>query len=270
MLVTVVTPSLNGMTYVRECIESTRRQETDRVQVEHIFVDAGSSDGTPQYAQSQGCAVIREQSGIFEALNTGSFSAQGVLLGFLGCDDVLLPGALDAVVARAERSGRRWIIGGCRWIDARGTSRGRFRAPPGWLTPSTLASLGWSCVPHTSTFVHRDLFAELGGFNPKFRYAGDYEFFARALERERFSRLPQVLSCFRRHGGNMSMRIDDIHLAEIQSVAERFAPTSAPRRTASRYLLKAWLNATNPSWFAMKRIDWRRQSADATGASADG
>ena len=254
MIVTIVTPSLNGMQYLAECIESTSRQESDRVEVEHIIVDGGSTDGTPEYAASRGCKVMYRDGGITEALNIGSLAARGVLLGILGCDDLLLPGALDAAVADYERSGRRWIVGGCRWLDARGHDIGEFRSPPPWLTAPMLASLRWSCIPTTSTFVHRDLFADLQGFDPTFQYAGDYEFFVRALERERFSRITRVLSCCYRHGANVSTRLDDIHRAETQRVAERYAPPAQLRREAYRFLLKAWLNATNPRWFAMKMV----------------
>jgi glycosyltransferase involved in cell wall biosynthesis len=259
MIVTVVTPSLNGIQYVRDCISSTRNQASDQVEVEHILVDAGSTDGTPEYAAAQGCKVIREKSGIFAAINTGSQAARGVLLGFLGCDDILLPGALDAVVRGYQRSGRRWIIGGCRWLDANGASKGGYRAPPSWLSAPMMASLGWSPIPHTATFTHRDLFAELGGFDATFKYAGDYEFFVRARRLEPFARVPRVLTCFRRHGANTSMQFDDKHMAELQSIAARFGPDTERQRTAYRYFLKVWLNGTNPWWFAQKRIDQVRR-----------
>jgi glycosyltransferase involved in cell wall biosynthesis len=258
VIVTIVTPSLNGMRYLPNCIESTRSQEGDRVEVEHIVVDGGSTDGTPEYAASRGCKVMYREGGIYEALNIGSHAARGLLLGILGCDDFLLPGALDAVVADYERSGRRWIVGGCRWLNSRGHDIGTFRSPPAWMTAAMLASLGWGCVPTTSTYLHRDLFAELRGFNTAFDVAGDYEFFVRALERERFSRLGNVLSCCYRHGTNTSMQLDDVHRAEIQRVAEHGAPASQLQRTSYRFLLKAWLNARNPWWFTMKTINRMR------------
>jgi glycosyltransferase involved in cell wall biosynthesis len=252
MIVTIVTPSLNGMQYLAKCIESTRRQESNRVEIEHIIVDGGSTDGTPEYAASQGCKVMYREGGIYEALNIGSLSARGVLLGILGCDDFLLPGALDAVVACYERSGSRWIIGGCCWLDAQGRNIGNFRSPPAWLTASMLASLSWSCIPTTSTFMHRDLFADLRGFDTTFQYGGDYEFHVRALEREHFQRVTQLLSCCYRHGANISTRLDEIYRAETQLIAELYAPKTQRRRIAYRLLLKSWLNATNPRWFTMK------------------
>lgn len=46
MLVTIITPSLNGVAYLRDRIESTRSQQTTDVEVEHLVVDGGSTDST--------------------------------------------------------------------------------------------------------------------------------------------------------------------------------------------------------------------------------
>ena len=85
MKVTVVTPSLNGMRYLDECIESVKIQRSENVDVEHMIVDGGSTDGTLKFARQRGCTVTtRKDDGIFDAINKGSFAAQGELLGFLG------------------------------------------------------------------------------------------------------------------------------------------------------------------------------------------
>jgi hypothetical protein len=101
--------------------------------------------------------------------------------------------------------------------------------------------------------VHRDLFTDLRGFNTAFEYGGDYEFFVRALEQEHFSRITRVVSCCYRHGENMSMRRDD-YRAETQMIAELYAPRAPLRRQAYRFLLKSWVNATNPWWLTMKVV----------------
>ncbi len=150
--------------------------------------------------------------------------------------------------------------GGCRWIDDRGRSRGELCAPPRWMTASMAACLDWSPIPHMSTYVSRELFDELGGFNKSFRYSGDYDFFLRALEWEPFTRLPMVVSSFRRHGANQSMQHDALHVAENARVADRFGPTGGWQRRAYRLLLKVWLNGRNPRWSLYKRIDALKQS----------
>jgi glycosyltransferase involved in cell wall biosynthesis len=259
MIVTVVTPTLNAMEYLVECVESTRRQRTNKVDVEHVIVDGGSVDGTVEFARSEGCVVMTgKDSGIFDAINKGSFNSNGTLVGFLGADDTLLPGALEAVVGAYERHGAPWLVGRVRWTDAHGVVRGDLSAPPSWVTASMLASLGWNCIPHTSTYMHRNLFEQLGGFDKAFKYSGDYDFFVRARRRDGFFRIPRVISCFRRHGQNMSMRMDAVQLAENEAVAQRFGPSAPWQRMTYRYLLKLWLNGENLPWSVHKRLDAAR------------
>lgn len=269
MIVTVVTPALNGMRWLAECIDSVQRQVGPQVEVEHIVVDGGSSDGTPEYAAARGCTVLtREEPSIAFAINKGAFNSGGALIGFLGCDDVLLPGALETVVRRRRRDGRRWFVGGVRWIDERDASRGDFRAPPAWLTAPMLASLGWNCVPPMSTYLARDLFEELGGLDSSFSYADDYDFFVRALRREPFARIARTLAGSRRHDDAMSMNRNATHLAELEAIAARGAPRSRPRRALCHYGFKLWLNATNPRWAALKQVDALRARRRQLAASA--
>jgi glycosyltransferase involved in cell wall biosynthesis len=269
VLVTIVTPSLNGMKFLRECIESTRRQKTKHVDVEHIFVDGGSTDGTVEFAASQGCTVLtREEPSVYAALNKGCYKSNGTLLGTIGCDDIFLPGALDAVVRHHERTGAKWLVGGCRWMDERGVPRGDLRAPPGWLTLPMHVSLGWSCFPHISTFVHRDLFLELKGYDSDFMYAGDYDFFARALRHGSFTRIRRILTGVRHHGTNLSMVPNLRHFAEDKAIMEHYGPESGWQRAACRGVLKMWLNGTNPRFFVCKCIDGLRARRIAQSSSA--
>jgi len=99
------------------------------------------------------------------------------------------------------------------------------------------------------------MFHELGGFRKEMKYSGDYDFFLRALAIEPFARIGRTLACFRRHGDNQSMSITPKHRAEIAEVERQFGPSREWKKQYYRYLLKFWLNATNPSWFACKRID---------------
>jgi glycosyltransferase involved in cell wall biosynthesis len=256
VLISVVTPTLNAMQYLGDCIESIRIQQRPDVEVEHIVVDGGSSDETVEFARSMRSTVMTgNDDGIFDAINKGSFAANGVLLGFLGADDMLLPGALEAVAEQYRLHGRRWLAGGGRWLDGDGIPRGDIPAPPRWITVPMLASLGWNCVSHTATYVHRELFEKLGGFDKRFRYFGDYDFMLRALAREPFWRINRTLSSVRRHGANASMQQTPVHQAETREIMQRYGPSSPWKEVAYRYRLKVWENAASPGWFLHKRID---------------
>jgi glycosyltransferase involved in cell wall biosynthesis len=265
MIVTIVTPSLNGVEYLAECIASVQAQASSRVDVEHVFVDGGSTDGTPEMAAAAGCTVLtREENSLTYGLNKGARHARGTLIGILGCDDILLPGALEEVVRHYRQDGRRWLVGGCRWIDAAGGPLGEHKAPPSWLTAPMLASMDWGGVPALSTFLHRDFLRELGYFDTDFSYAADHELYAKALAREEFSRIPRALAAQRRHGSNLSMERTARHRAEMAAITLRYAPDEAWKRAAYRVLLKAWMNGMSPTWFVHKRIDKLRDRRHAS------
>jgi glycosyltransferase involved in cell wall biosynthesis len=262
LLVSIVTPSLNGRAFLAECVQSVRSQASSLVDVEHIVVDGGSTDGTPEFAAAAGCRVVhREERNLTYALNKGIRYAKGTLVGFIGCDDVLLPGALDTVVRRYERDRRPWLIGGCRWMDSEKRSKGDHKAPPNWLPPSVLASLEWSPFPAISTFSHRDFLDELGGFDVRLYYAADFDLYVRARSGQPFSRINRTLAAWRRHGDNTSMEHNAIHDAEIASINGRFGPPDARTQNVYRFLAKVVLNVQSPRWLVHKRLEsWRAQS----------
>lgn len=253
MIVTVVTPTLNGMEFLPRCIASVKRNHSPRAHVEHVIVDGGSTDDTVAYARSQGLRVLTgKDKGIFDAINKGSFDSGGALLGFLGADDTMLDGAIDAIVETYIRSGRRWVVGGIRWTNERDESLGELAAPPSWMTPKMHACLGWNPIMHMSTYFSRSFFEELGGFNIEFKDSGDYDMFARALAIAPYARIGAPLTCFRRTGMNNSVVNHVRALGENRLVLEARGPKSPVERILLRTILKAWINFRNPHWMVGK------------------
>jgi glycosyltransferase involved in cell wall biosynthesis len=224
MIVTVVTPTLNAVNYLRECIESARRNESPGVEVEHVIADGGSTDGTVELAESYGLRVLKGEGGIFDRINIASFNSSGELLGCLPADDLLLDGGLKAIVRADQASGRRWVVGGYRWIDDRGHNLGTMAAPPTWLIPRIHACLSWSPIMHMATYIAREFFTELGGFNPAFKHAGDFDMFARVHLKAPFERVPRYIACFRRTGTNNSVVNRTNYLREGALISQVLGP----------------------------------------------
>jgi glycosyltransferase involved in cell wall biosynthesis len=253
MIVTVVTPTLNAAGYLRECIESVQANAAPDIEIEHVIVDGGSTDGTVELAKAFGLPLLTgKDRGIFDAINKGSLNSRGELLGFLGADDVMLPGGIEAVVATYRASGCRWVVGGIRWIDERGRGMGGLAAPPSWMTPRMTACLGWNPLMHMGTYFSREFFTELGGFNIDYRDSGDYEMFARARTVARYGRIARPVACFRRTGVNNSAVNGERTRRENQAVADQFGPPSAVERRIWRFAMKVWFNVVNPTWLAAK------------------
>ncbi len=269
MIVTVVTPTLNAVTYLDECIKSVQSQAGANVTVEHIIVDGGSTDGTVELARSLGVTVLEgADSGLYDADNKGAAASSGELLGFLGADDLLLPGALEAVVRRYEKDRLPWLAGAFRWIDADGNSLGEFAAPPRWLSSRMLAGLQWCYIHQMATYVTRDLFDEIGGFDTTFKISGDYDFFCKALAAAPWSRMTEQIACFRRHGANMSMSSAARSGDEYRIIRDRHAAKSRLVREFDHQLVRLQVNARNPSWAIRKQVDRFRAARQKAPADA--
>src|ERR1019366_6697757 len=157
MVISVVTPTLNASRYLGQCIDSVKSNSCPGVEAEHIIVDGGSTDETLEIAQAKGVRVLAgKDAGVFDAINKGSFASSGVLLGFLGADDLLLEGALGAIAKEYRRGQPRWICGGVRYIDGRGNDLGTLSPPPHWMGHRIFASLGGTCLAHMATYLARD------------------------------------------------------------------------------------------------------------------
>jgi hypothetical protein len=253
MIVTVVTPTLNAARYLPECIQSVQRNNSPAVEVEHVIVDGGSTDKTLALAAAAGVrTLVGKDKGIFDAINKGSFAASGELLGFLGADDVMLDGALDAVVKAYRAGSRPWVVGGIRWIDEDGIGMGGLAAPPAWMSPRMHVCLGWNPIMHMSTYIGRDFFAELGGFDITFRDSGDYDMFARALRVAPFTRLARPVACFRQTGLNNSVVQGVRSRGENARICAAYGPRARWERQFWRAVLKAWFNGRNPAWLLAK------------------
>ncbi len=256
---TIVTPTLNAVEYPRECIESARANATRDIDIEHVIVDGGSTDGTVELALSYGLRVLQgKDSGIFDAINKGAFNSSGELLGFLGADDVMLEDAAAAVVKAYHESRRRWVVGGIRWTDAKGHSLGELAAPANWVTPAMLASLGWNPIMHMATYFSRSFFEELGGFDIAYKDAGDYEMFCRALAKEPYGRIDRPIACFRRTGMNNSAIHGSRTTAECVRISAQHGPPSNIQRLFWCFLLKIYFNLRNPGWLLSKMADSTR------------
>src|SRR5262245_33432946 len=259
MIVTIVTPVLNGGPYFRESIESVKGASTAEIAIEHLIIDGGSTDGSAELAEAAGLRVLKEpEIGLTGRLNVGYRAARGELIGFLGADDVLLPGAIEAVVEAYRRTGRRWLVGHLRWITAEGQILGDFRAPPRWMTTAEHVALDWNVISPLATYIDREFFCQLVGFDERFDAAADFDLFARALCREPFERVARPLACWRRHGQNHSAVHRELAVREVRAIRESLRLSDGLGRSFQRYAMKAWFNLSNPKWCVGKMIERAR------------
>ncbi|MBX3376015.1 MAG: glycosyltransferase [Phycisphaeraceae bacterium] len=113
--ISIVTPSYNQGRYIEETILSVRHQGYPNV--EHIIMDGGSTDDTPdiidRYRDGFAHAVSQKDRGQSDAINRGFKLATGEILTWLNSDDMLAEGALAAIAMAFETSGADMVVGEC-------------------------------------------------------------------------------------------------------------------------------------------------------------
>jgi hypothetical protein len=171
---------------------------------------------------------------------------------------VILDGALKRIVQAYRESGRRWVVGGVRWIDEKGRSLGRYKAPPTWITTRMFASHDWGPISQIGAYLSRGLFTELGGYSDAYSVVTDTEMFARALSIVPYARLAQPVACYRRTGKNYSFVNREKFVVEQHRIRAQFGPQSELEAQFWRYVIKLRINLANPDWLMFKLAERAR------------
>ncbi|MGH2933093.1 MAG: glycosyltransferase family 2 protein [Gaiellaceae bacterium] len=195
-LVTIVTPSLGQGRFIEDAIRSVLEQDYPRV--EHIVVDGGSTDGTVEILRGHPHLtwVSEPDAGQADAVNKGFRMANGDIFGWLNADDLYLPGAVSTAVEALRTAGADLVHGGWRQIDESGSAI-RDIAPVTYDHPAELNERNAVCQP--GAFFTRRAFEAVGGLDPSYRYAMDYELWLKLGARFSVTHVGAILGAYRLH-----------------------------------------------------------------------
>ena len=116
----IIIPAYNVEAYLADCMDSVLTQQT-KYSYHVILVDDGAKDATPaicdRYVGHPHVTVIHQRNkGLSGARNTGLKEIFGSYLMFLDSDDLLLPGAIDALMDTAYRCNADIVEGGAEYV----------------------------------------------------------------------------------------------------------------------------------------------------------
>jgi glycosyltransferase involved in cell wall biosynthesis len=198
----IVTCTWNSAATLADTLDSVQRQ-TCR-DVEHIFVDGGSTDATLEMiaAYPGRKRVLRDVGGgISRAMNQGIEAASGHYVAHLHSDDYY---AGDDVLARvAERfadPGVDWVVGKVQVLKD-----GQL-IPPYPMRPFTYRAFaaGHAWVAHPAVFIRSSVFGQVGMFDETLKYAMDIDLWLRLAHLSHPAMLDRTLTIFRDHAGSVS------------------------------------------------------------------
>ena len=218
--VSVVTPSYNMLEYLRRCCASVADQE--RVACEHIVMDGGSNDGTPEWLRSQPSLVSRSQQddGMYDAVNQGFRLARGEIVCHLNCDEQLLPNTLHFVTEYFRDHPDVDVLFGDALVIRPAGELIAYRKCYRPIEPIVLSAP--LPVFTAATFLRRQRIIARGLFyDPSYKDVGDVEFIVRLLRAGfRMQHVRRYLATFTVTGQNRSLHVKTIP-AEVKRLIQQ-------------------------------------------------
>jgi len=222
--ISVITVCLNAERFLADCLESVAAQGDSLF--EHIIVDGGSTDSTVDIIREYAAAdsrirwISEPDQGISDAMNKGVALATGDIVSHLNSDDYYAhPHVLSSVVdSFSSNPHYSWLTGGFTLVSEDGTWIRDVRA----RRYSFRRLVRGNILLHPSTFIKRDLFNAVGGFNVSISYCMDYDLFLRLGSVASPLVVDKQLSCFRVHADSCSVTHSEQAYAEEFKVRKAF------------------------------------------------
>jgi glycosyltransferase involved in cell wall biosynthesis len=185
----IIIPTLNSEKFLDRCLASIMLTQPGEFCLRVHVQDGGSTDSTALIAATWAFRGVTfsydRDAGMYDALSrAGKDARAGELMTWLGADDLLLPGALATVASIFEQLPEVQWLTGQRCVSAEG---GENFTP--WPDPfyvrSDLAAGKFddrainAMVQQEGTFWRSELWKQVGGVDPQFRYAGDWDLWRR-------------------------------------------------------------------------------------------
>lgn len=163
------------------------------VELERLVCDGGSDDATPAQAAAAGASLITSAAGRGRQMNAGAGAAKHPWLLFLHADSRLThPHQLAAGVALLERQSSRRCAGHFRLrFDDPPSGHGRLFAH---MERKSALNRPFTVNGDQGLLLHRDFFAELGGFDESLPILEDQRIGRRIAARGEWRLLPHALA----------------------------------------------------------------------------
>jgi glycosyltransferase involved in cell wall biosynthesis len=238
-LVSVVTPCLDQAAFVWEAIDSVRAQ--DYPNVEHIVVDAGSTDGTVDILRGYDHLrwISEPDRGQSHGLNKGVALARGDIIGWLNADDAYTPHAISEGVAALRETTAGLVYADVTRIDDDGVNPRRIRSR-GEFDLWTELNLGCG-IYSPAVFFTRAAWDGVGGADEALHMTMDYDLWLRIGERFGAAHVDAVWSIQRIHDDAKTMRHYDEFWPERLAVSRRHGG-----RLVSPLLIQRYVRSPGP------------------------
>ncbi len=195
--------------------------------LELVIIDDGSHDGTAAVAAgiARGDARVKLLSmgrnvGISRSLNAGLAAAAAAIVAVQDADDHSAPERLERQLAVLDADPGVGVVG-CRMDEV--DESGRRLAPRTTFKAGDVGGvlLRFNPIPNTSAAFRRAAALELGGYDPRYRYAMEYDLWLRLAERHRVVTIDEALATRVMSRANVAARAEREQNVEAMVIRAR-------------------------------------------------
>jgi len=193
ILCSTIIPTVGRSTLAR-AVDSVLQQELPDAEFEILVInDSGSPLAEDAWQHSERVQVIntyrRERS---TARNTGAAMARGQYLHFLDDDDWLAQEAYKPLMELSLSSEAKWLYGITELVDRQSNPLIQLRH--GLQGNCFVQTMAGEWIPLQSSWIERQTFMRVGGFNPLLSGPEDIDLLRRVLMEEDAAETPHLIS----------------------------------------------------------------------------
>jgi glycosyltransferase involved in cell wall biosynthesis len=220
MKVDIIMPTHNPGTFIIEALQSCMIQSHKDIRIT-VVDDCSTTDLSYLKKKFPKVNWIQtpENLGPAGARNYGISKTSGELISFLDDDDVMDMHKVTLAVREFERNSRLGMTCGNYRILVNGKLRAPFYKKAPHIDHRLLMRQNF--VASGSVTIRRTVFDDVGGFNPKYWIAEDYDLWLRVAEKHPIKYLHRVLYYYRIIPGGKSLtQRADIQAKHIENISE--------------------------------------------------
>ena len=245
--VSVLIGAYNNAATLEPAIDSMLAQTV--ADLELLAIDDGSHDATPQVIARAAARDPRVRPlpmgrnvGISRSLNEGLAAARAPVVAVQDADDFSEPTRLERQLAVLDARPDVAVVGSrMDEVDQDGRPLAARTAFAAGDVNAVLPRI--NPIPNTSAAFRREVVLALGGYDPRYRYAMEYDLWLRVAEHHRVVALDEPLSTRVMGTANVAARAERAQIAEALAIRARALVRRRTLRGASGLAVPAlaWL-----------------------------
>lgn len=248
--ISIVTVSFNQGQFIEDNILSVINQNYPNV--EHIIIDAGSTDGTVKILIKYDKHLIwtsEPDKGQSDGLNKGFKKATGEIIGWFNSDDRIPPGALHKVARFfIDNPDEIAVVGNQALIDEKGKYIRVVKSSSYSYDYLVNHARG---ITQNSIFFKKEVFNKVGYLDESVHYAMDRDLFIRISKIKTIPYIPETLGEFRLQDDAKTAKGSFYFAKELIKIRKRYGSNFLSPGMKNDY----YIIITEP----LRRVKWLRK-----------